>query len=466
MTTHVMWFRKDLRLDDNTALRTALFSLDKHDELLCVFQLNPTQFKTNTLTHDYFFSTLYHFAEEAKNAHLPIHFLVGEPQTSFLDLKKQFPSWDTIYFNSDDRGYGQQRDTALIDFFHALGLTVIATEDAHLHQASAILKNDGTPYQKFTPYYKKWRKLDKPLVHSFKKPSSTQHIVDEPALFEEGQTAFNALLVNMVSPSNKSMPIERLNWFTLHELERYHIQRDIPSIDGTSRLSPYLSTGQLSIRQVWHAAFNSVPSDGRETFLKELCWRDFYHMIYHFNPNQARCELKDSYQSLPWRQECPEFERWKQGNTGFPIIDAAMRQLNQTGWMHNRLRMLVASFLTKDLLIDWRLGEQYFATHLIDYDSASNIGGWQWAASTGTDAVPYFRLFNPTTQGKKFDATGVFIRQFIPELRHVPDTHIHEPHLLTSKEKKEYCSESYPDPIVDHKYARERALEWFRTKRK
>lgn len=198
--------------------------------------------------------------------------------------------------------------------------------------------------------------------------------------------------------------------------------------------------------------------------LKELAWRDFYHMIYFTHPEQKNYELIEKYRNMDWQKDEEALNKWQAGQTGYPIIDAAMRQLNQTGWMHNRLRMIVASFLTKDLLIDWRQGEAYFARQLIDYDAASNIGGWQWAASTGTDAVPYFRIFNPITQGKKFDKDGTFIKQFVPELAQLPLKFVHEPYLMTNQEQADLqivLGTDYPLPIVDHNEARKRALDLY-----
>ena len=205
-------------------------------------------------------------------------------------------------------------------------------------------------------------------------------------------------------------------------------------------------------------AENSI---GKQTFQKELCWRDFYNMIYKENPNQKTDPIKKEFQHINWNKSETDFQKWCQGQTGYPIIDAAMAQLNETGWMHNRLRMIVASFLIKDLLIDWRKGEKYFQQQLIDYSPASNIGGWQWAASTGTDAVPYFRIFNPVTQSEKFDASGTFIRNYLPALKELPDALIHQPWKMTELEESLYgvtLGKDYPHPIVVHKTARLKTL--------
>ncbi|CCQ19933.1 Deoxyribodipyrimidine photo-lyase [Listeria monocytogenes] len=213
----------------------------------------------------------------------------------------------------------------------------------------------------------------------------------------------------------------RLANFIKHDVADYDKARDFPELDKTSHLSRYLRTGEISVRTIWQALQENEATEGRAIFEKELCWRDFYNMIYVSFPNQKNEPIQENYRFIEWENNREFFKAWQEGKTGFPLVDAAMRQLKETGWMHNRLRM---SFLTKDLLIDWRFGEKYFQQMLIDYDPASNIGGWQWAASTGTDAVPYFRIFNPTTQSQKFDPSGKFIRKYVKELTNLPDKFI------------------------------------------
>ncbi len=470
MSTHIMWFRKDLRLEDNTALIQALSSLSKEDQLLCMFHLDKKQFKHNSKSADYFFSTLFHFKKTAEEKGITIHLLCDDLFTALDNLKDRYPDWTTIYFNLDNRGYGMKRDLTVIPFLESKGIRVVATEDAHLHPATSIVKPDGTPYKKFTPYYKKWITLPKPIYQKINFSSYLKQLIHNAQAFTKGENLLIDLVNNCQTDYSdlvgEDRANQRLNDFTIEQLEDYDKTRDFPNIDGTSRLSNYLSTGSISIRKVWHSCQTMPSSNGKETYLKELAWRDFYHMIYHYNPNQYQEELMEKYKGMTWQTDDILFNQWKNGHTGYPIIDAAMRQLNQTGWMHNRLRMLVASFLTKDLLIDWRLGERYFSEQLIDYDAASNIGGWQWAASTGTDSVPYFRIFNPTTQGEKFDKDGLFIKQYVPELALLPSTLLHEPCKISMAEQEQFnfhIGVDYPAPIVDHKIARSRTLEWFKS---
>jgi deoxyribodipyrimidine photo-lyase len=244
---------------------------------------------------------------------------------------------------------------------------------------------------------------------------------------------------------------------------RYHQDRDRPELDGTSRLSPYLRFGAVSVRQCFSRALearadNPGLAEGIDKWLDELIWREFYATILEEHPRVLRENYRREYDRMVWNDDRDAFAAWCEGQTGFPIVDAGMRQLRARGWMHNRVRMIVASFLTKDLLIDWREGERYFFRHLVDGDPASNNGGWQWAASTGTDAQPYFRIFNPTAQGQRWDPQGHYVRRWLPELRDVAPEHIHSPHEGGSPA-------SYPRPIVDHRKRRELALERFRRAR-
>ena len=468
MVTHIMWFRKDLRLEDNTALYQALDSLHSTDKLLAIFHLEEKQFNEGYKGHDYFFSALAHFKEKVQEKNLTIHLLTGDLVDNFESLKKRFPNWQHLYFNLDNRGFGLKRDLSITAFVESLGVKVHSFEENHLQKGLSVTKEDGSLYKKFTPYYKKWSALSKPDYRQLNLANYQTQFVSAANLTQVGDRALTQLLsrrqTDFSTLVGEDKATEMLTDFTLNRLADYDKNRDFPSINGTSRLSNYLASGEISIRKVYHSVNQTEYSLGKETFIKELAWRDFYHMIYLANPKQYKEELIEKYRELPWQNDLSAFTAWQNGNTGFPIIDAAMRQLKETGWMHNRLRMLTASFLTKDLLIDWRLGERYFAKQLIDYDSASNIGGWQWAASTGTDAAPYFRVFNPTTQSQKFDSDGAFIKQYVPELKNLPIKYLHEPSKLPEALQKELdfkIGASYPLPMVNHNDARKRALAFF-----
>ncbi|AHI55103.1 cryptochrome/photolyase family protein [Listeria ivanovii] len=456
--TSIIWFRRDLRLNDNKALYEAC--KDK-DDLILLFQVNPEQFIKGSPNHQAFFSSVAHFKQKLdKLAHLQIMF--GEPISLFKKLKEQVPSWDKVYFNRDETGNGSKRDEAACQFFTEEGINIHAFYDTYLHHADEVKKSSSKYYKIFTPYYKKWQEEIKELpLHVKLNPAK----IEKESLFPEDEKRF-ARMTQDFSEVDATILGEkaaqtRLATFIKEDLAQYNKVRDYPNLDRTSHLSRFLRTGELSIRTVWQAVQGAELTDGRATFEKELCWRDFYNMIYVSFPNQKNEAIQTNYRFIEWENNRNYFQKWQQGATGYPLVDAAMRQLKETGWMHNRLRMITASFLTKDLLIDWRWGEKYFEQMLIDYDPASNIGGWQWAASTGTDAVPYFRIFNPTTQSEKFDPSGNFIRKYVQELAGVPNKFIHQPEKMTVKEQTEFkliLGEDYSFPIVDHQERRKAAI--------
>ncbi|WP_311198589.1 deoxyribodipyrimidine photo-lyase [Jeotgalibaca sp. MA1X17-3] len=287
-------------------------------------------------------------------------------------------------------------------------------------------------------------------------------------IFSKDEEQFNDFLAKQIPIEDLQIGTkaahQRLDEFIKHDLSNYKVARDYPVKNSTSHLSKYLRTGEISIRTVFDQVNRSENSAGKETFIKELAWRDFYNMIYATHPDQKNSSINPSFRQLEWENDEEFFKKWKEGKTGFPIVDAAMRQLKETGWMHNRLRMITASFLTKDLLIDWKWGEQYFQEMLIDYDPSNNIGGWQWAASTGTDSVPYFRIFNPTTQSEKYDKSGEFIKYYVPELKNIDGEKIHEPSKLSKEEQNKFgviIGKDYPEPIVSHKERRKIAIKVF-----
>ncbi|MBF2587606.1 deoxyribodipyrimidine photo-lyase [Listeria marthii] len=452
--TSVMWFRRDLRVSDNKAL----YHASKEDDLILLFQVNPAQFITGSPSHQAFFASVAHFQQElAKTARLQIMF--GDPMECLQQLKEAVPIWNKVFFNRDETGYGASRDAAAQQFFDERQIEVHAFHDSYLHSAEEVKKSPTEYYKIFTPYYKKWREEMKemPLKVTLKPEN-----IRKESLFPKYEEQFAEIVHDLpVSDAGEQAANARLASFIKEDLTDYDKARDFPELDKTSHLSRYLRTGEISIRTIWQALQQTEATEGRATFEKELCWRDFYNMIYVSFPDQKNEPIQENYRYIEWENSRAFFKCWQEGQTGFPLVDAAMRQLKETGWMHNRLRMITASFLTKDLLIDWRFGEKYFQQMLIDYDPASNIGGWQWAASTGTDAVPYFRIFNPTTQSEKFDPAGKFIRKYVKELAHIPDKFIHQPEKMSEKEQNEYgllVGKDYPLPIVDHKERRKLAI--------
>lgn len=455
-----MWFRRDLRIEDNIALSEAL---SNSDSLLLLFHVNPEQFvKGESKNEAAFFQRVKRFKREIELAGGKIHFLYGDLKKSLQKLKERSPEWSSIYLNYDETGYGLKRDQMIAPLFKELDIKVHAFHDHYLHSAQEIKTNAGTAYKVYTPYYNKWIKRMKasPVQVNF---DDAKIIKNE--LFKEDYKKFLAYYEKLTKVKDLKISSQsakkRLTEFIENSLDSYHENRDFPFIDGTSRLSHHLRTGTISIRTVYNEVMKVKDSEGKKVFIKELAWRDFYNMVYASNPDQKEKAIKEKFNDIQWDNQPESFSAWKEGKTGFPIVDAAMRQLENTGWMHNRLRMIVASFLTKDLLIDWRWGEKYFQKKLIDYDAASNIGGWQWAASTGTDSVPYFRIFNPKTQSERFDKEAKFIKKYLPELREVPNKKIHEPGALTAKEQDHFnliLGEDYPYPIVSHQERRKKAI--------
>lgn len=455
-----MWFRRDLRVEDNRALKHAM---EESDSLVLVFHVNPEQFLGNQSKNEAaFFKSVENFRKELDTQGVTLQILYGEIDSCFRKIKQAFPDWTNIYINRDETGYGVKRDREMTSLFKELNVKAHAYHDHYLHSAEEIKTNTGTAYKVYTPYYNKWRELPKPTIEEV---TITTEKIENTILFEEDYEQFKHLLDKQ--PNLPTLEIgnkvasDSLNQFIEADLENYDKARDIPCYDGTSRLSHHLRTGEISIRTVYNRVNEAKDSKGKETFIKELAWRDFYNMVYVTNPEQKSKAIKPEFDYVSWDNNEKYFEAWKEGKTGFPMVDAAMRQLKETGWMHNRSRMVVASFLMKDLLIDWRWGERYFQEQLIDYDAASNIGGWQWAASTGTDSAPYFRIFNPTTQSERFDADGLYIKKYVPELRGVPHKKIHEPSNLTADEQEQFdvmIGDDYPLPIVSHKEKRKLAI--------
>ncbi|WP_274382402.1 cryptochrome/photolyase family protein [Bacillus safensis] len=467
----VIWFRRDMRLDDHIALSKAITYAKKHEcKLFALYHLDPffTEMDLD-LNNEHFFQNLAHFIKEARESQMYVHLLHDDVLRAFQQVIDVYDI-KAVFFNEDQVGIGQRRDHHVTDFLEKKGIHVSKWQDTHLHGAQDILKADGNHYQVFTPYYQSWRKQEKQPVIKVDKSflSSTHTICDEP-LSLKGNDKLRSIIMRCSRKfdhigSHKAM--NTLHDFIQKRLTRYHEKRDMPSVFGTSKLSRFLKTGTISIRTIFHAVHEEelFEDEGRETFIKELAWRDFYHMIYAHYPEMKEKEINSSFQGMKWNEDETLFEAWCKGETGFPLVDAGMRQLNEEGWMHNRLRMVTASFLTKDYLIDWRKGEAYFAKKLVDYDEASNIGGFQWAASVGTDAVPYFRIFNPTTQSKRFDPSGEYIRRYVPELERVDEKWIHEPSKMPiDEQRKSSCvlGDTYPLPTVDHKERRKKAISLF-----
>mgnify|MGYP000016029759 CR=1 FL=1 len=449
MSTAIWWIRRDFRLIDNLALSAAL---NAADSVLPVFIYDPLLVGQHAPRKQEFLQGVIRgLAAQIAAQGGRLILREGDPLQALHNLRQETGA-TAIFAEADITPYARRRDegvAAEIPLHLSAGVTAIPSE--------LVLKADGHPYTVFTPFSKTWKNL--PLREaSFTAPSIRW--ADYPNL--------SSLPLPKTNPIPLENSLSRLMEFTSSDIYQYREQRDRVDLNGTSRLSPAFHLGLISAAQAATLARRAMQQTddinqrkSAETWLNEVIWREFYaSILYHF-PFVHKTAFRENYRSIQWRSAPQDLSAWQQGLTGYPIVDAAMRQLNQTGWMHNRARMIVASFLVKDLLIDWREGEAFFMHQLIDGDIASNNGGWQWTAGVGTDAAPYFRIFNPILQSKKYDPQGDYIRRFVPELADLPNKFLHEPWLMSQQQQQTYgvkLGDVYPLPIVDHYEARERTL--------
>lgn len=461
----LVWFRRDLRDYDHAALYHALGSAR---QVICAFVFDREILDALADRRVGFIhasvSELQQ-ALEARGGGLVVEYGVAREVIVRLAVEYQV---DAVFFNHDDDPAALARDAAAESALRARSIAVEHYKDALVLEREEVLTGSGTPYSVFTPYKNAWLKTLTP-VHLEAYPVETR--ADRLAACSTAIPSLQAMGFASAKLDERALPTgmsggARLFEDFLQRIERYSDTRDFPAIKGPSYLSVHLRFGTVSIRQLAAAAWQQG-GRGAQTWLTELIWREFYHQILWHRPDVASGHaFKRQYDALPWPNPPGHFAAWCEARTGYPLVDAAMRQLNQTGYMHNRLRMMAASFLTKDLLVDWRLGEHYFATKLIDFDLAANSGGWQWAASVGCDAQPWFRIFNPLTQSKRFDPQGRFIRRYLPELAQVPDPFIHAPWMLSASEQARVgviVGQHYPAPIVEHSAQRLQALALFKA---
>ena len=458
MATHLVWFRADLRIHDNLALAAAC--RDPQATVLALFIATPAQWRQHGMAprQAAFIAQHLHGLQLAlAERGIPLAVIEADDFAASSERLAEYCAQQQVshlFYNYQYEINERQRD-ALVEK-RLSGLVCQGFDDALLLPPGSVLTGNREMYKVFTPFKNAFlRRLREALPECVAAPKVRPGgplPPAPPADIRYPQQAFDAQLF----AADEKTAITRLRTFCQQRVAAYDQQRDVPAVEGTSRLSPCLAIGVLSPRQCLHRLLVEQPAalDGGAgaVWLNELIWREFYRHLMVFYPRLCKGRPFIAWtDKVAWRDDGQGLQAWQTGQTGFPIVDAAMRQLNATGWMHNRLRMIVASFLVKDLRIDWRAGERYFISQLIDGDLAANNGGWQWAASTGTDAAPYFRIFNPTTQGEKFDKAGAFIRQWLPELADVPEKALHQPWLWADKQG---VTLAYPRPLVDHKQAR------------
>jgi len=420
MTNTVFWFRRDLRLTDNTALFEAL---DKKTNVLPIFIFDDNILAELPMDDPrvyFIYRTLESLNHQLLQYNSSLLVLKGKPQDVWRQLIQQF-TIDSVFMNKDYEPYARERDTAIGKLLLKNNIHLFTFKDQVIFEESEVMKADGSPYTVFTPYKKKWLQVYTPplLLPEINYKNFHQAKIPFPSL--------NDLRLAVSETIVKD--------YTLDLLDDYEEKRNYPALDSTSYLGPHLRFGTVSIRQVI-----AQVSASNEVFMNELIWREFFQQILFHFPRVVSHNFRVKYDGITWLNNEQDFRAWSVGNTGYPLVDAGMRQLNATGYLHNRVRMVVASFLCKHLLIDWRFGEAYFAQKLLDYELASNNGNWQWAAGTGCDAAPYFRVFNPIAQMKKFDPDLLYVKKWVPEFK----------------------SLNYVPPLVDHKYARERAIEAYK----
>ncbi len=417
----IFWFRRDLRLQDNVALNKALSNGKK---VLCVFVFDENIL--NELPEDdarvnFIYDRLYLIHSELKKFGSSLLIYKGTPVDIWGKLIQKF-NVKSVFTNKDYEPYARKRDATIKTLLNENEIAFNSFKDQVIHEKHDVLKADGTPYTVFTPYKRKWLEIYKPVA---------------PENLSKGDSF---LKIEIDFPTREALGFKashvKVKDYNLSGLNEYQQKRDFPDADITSYLSPHLRFGTVSVRQI-------IAQLGKEddVFLSELIWREFFmQILYHF-PQVVTNNFKPKYDSVKWLNDKTDFKKWCEGKTGYPMVDAGMRQLNKTGYMHNRVRMITAGFLCKHLLIDWKWGEAYFAKKLLDYELSANNGNWQWAAGTGCDAAPYFRIFNPIEQLRKFDKNLAYVKKWIPE----------------------YGTSEYPEPMVEHKFARKRALETYKV---
>ena len=464
MPTHIWWIRRDVRLFDNPALHAALGG---GAAVLPVFIWDETLLASSYMSQRrtaFLAEGLRLLDEDLRQRGSQLLVLNGRPLPLLAQLVAQTGA-TAVYAQRDVSPYAKKRDKRL-----AAELPLILTDGVAIRPTDAVYKDDGTPYTVFTPYKKRWLSLPLPRSADLL-PTPAQ--IPAPRLGQSSRLA-QSNPANPLFPAGEAAGRARLHAFADGAgLANYAALRNQMDVDGTSSLSPYLRFGMVSGREAAVLALQAIARakgkeerDGPETWLSELIWREFYLQILDQFPHVRGGSFRPEYDGLAWRNDPQAFAAWCAGQTGFPVVDAAMRQLNETGWMHNRARMIVASFLVKDLLVDWRWGERYFMQQLLDGDPANNNGGWQWTAGTGTDAAPYFRIFNPASQAEKFDPHGRYIRRWVPELTAVPDTYLYEPWKMPPLSQRQVgcvIGRDYPAPLVDRSVTREQTLAAYKA---
>jgi deoxyribodipyrimidine photo-lyase len=460
----IHWFRRDLRIADNTALCHAAKPGLPVIPVYILGDWSGSHSWTGPNRQNFLCGSLESLAGNLATLEGRLIIRQGPAVAELRKLALECAAV-AIHFNADPDPFGKSVEKAVREMCAELGIECHAHADAALHGPDEVLTQSALPYRVYTPYSRNW--LDRPKPSPLAKPMAlrTPAPISSLPLPTVGVWGWEIPAAQVVAPGERAAR-ERLKKAIAGTIQRYAAQRDFPAANGTSRISQDLRFGLVSIRTVYAEAMKARASAkvaemaGIDVFIKELAWREFYFAILHHFPNVLDEEFNADWRGLPWDEPGERFEMWKQGRTGFPIIDAGMRELTATGFMHNRVRMITAMFLTKDLHIDWKQGESWFMQNLVDGEIASNNGGWQWSAGTGADAAPYFRIQNPWSQTARYDPEGVYIKRWVPELADV-----HPSRFLAAPTDGRSIAPDYPLPCVDHKTERERTLAIFKRHR-
>ena len=433
----IVWFRRDLRIGDHPALNAAI---ESSDEIVPVFILDKSQINEAGAKLLAYMGQSLRALDQSLGKRL--HIIEGDQVEVLSDLMK-FYGASEVHISDEYERYGAARDARV----EAAGIKLIRTGSPYAVAPGRVLKpSDGTPYRVYTPFYRAW------CVHGWRAPAKTPQVINAPTPPDKYRAFPDFPMPEgvQVIEAGEAAALARFKEFSKKSLDKYDEARNLAAIDGTSKMSTYLKFGEIHPRTL---LANLGESKAHDTFRKEIAWREFYADVLFNNPHTDTDYYAPRFKEMRYDKPGKQFQAWCEGKTGYPFVDAAMRQLILEGWMHNRTRMVVASFLVKDLHLEWQLGERFFAEHLVDYDVASNAHGWQWTAGTGTDASPYYRVFNPIEQGKRFDEEGNYIRNYVPELAHLSAAEIHEPWLYLDG-----YSKGYPERIVDHALERLESL--------
>ena len=464
----VVWLRNDFRFIKNDAL---IYACKNHETVSALYIYKKKEFKNRSAQQWWLFQSLNNFKNKLEKLNITLEVIEAESYKVIFEkiLKKEKFS---IYWNKVYEPQYLLFDQKISNSLKLKNINFKIFKGNLLNESHEIKKNDNTPFKVFTPF---WRTAEKYyLEKGFKK--------NEKIKSKKKKIKFinNSVNLEIILPKKKwykkfedfwkpseEEAIKNIKYFTKKDIAEYGENRDIPGTQGTSKISPYLAFGQIHVETIWEecqAIQNK--NNGYRKYINELGWREFSHSLINYFPEMLKGNLKKEFDLFPWEVNPKHLSVWQKGMTGYPIVDAGMRELKKTGWMHNRVRMITASFLVKHLRIHWKEGEKHFRDCLLDFNEANNVSGWQWVAGSGADAAPYFRIFNPILQGERFDPNGEYVKKWVPELLNIPKEFIHKPWELDRNVKEFELGKSYPKPIVNHKTARNAALESFQKIRK